>query len=124
MGHISGKVWGLTQEIWRGPHSEIHLINAKKGGFCSKHIHEHKWNLFHVISGHLEVTIWPPSGTVDIVNLHDGESCQVPPGHLHQFLAVADTQAMEVYWVEQLSPSDIKRSSVGGVVPATKESER
>ncbi len=123
MGLMSGKVWGLTQEVWTGPHSEVHLINTKKGGFCSRHRHEHKWNLFHIIQGHLRVTIWQHSGLEDIIDLYDGQSCQIPPNVLHQFEAVADTSALEVYWVE-LNPADIVRESEGGMTPAPKVSER
>lgn len=97
---------------------EFHRIEVNKGGFCSKHKHEHKWNAFFVESGCLEVTIYRQGdGTHPAVEdktiLCAGDSTFVEPGVYHMFHALELTLAFETYWVE-LSQSDIVRVNVGG----------
>ena len=41
MGNIQGKVWGSTGPLFFKNNVEIHRIEVVKGGFCSKHKHEH-----------------------------------------------------------------------------------
>ena len=43
---IAGKVWGSTELIEANGALEFHRIATRKGGVCSKHLHEFKWNGF------------------------------------------------------------------------------
>jgi len=109
----NGKVWGETASLFCQNNIEIHYINANKGGYCSKHHHVHKYNKFVVLKGKLLVRIWKDYGLVDETVLNAHHSCEVPPGSVHQFEALEDTEALEIYWTE-IAPSDIIRENVGG----------
>lgn len=113
IGASQGKIWGMTQCLFAQNNVEVHLIDTKEGGFCSKHSHIHKFNLFYILNGALKVEIWMPYGLVDTTIIKDNQYCIVPPGHSHRFEALADTKALEIYWVE-LDPDDIERETVGG----------
>lgn len=111
-GTIYGKVWGTTQCVFRAGTHEVHVIRAAAGGFCSRHRHVGKHNLFHVLSGRLKVCT-VKDGLEDEIVLGPGQSSVVAPGNLHWFEALEDVVALEVYWVA-LDPDDIVRESHGG----------
>lgn len=118
----SGKIWGETERIFGRENVEVHRIAVAMGGYCSKHRHDHKWNLFFVEQGELEIEIWrPKSGLRDTTVLRQGESLAVAPGQFHRFTATQETVAYEIYWVD-LDPADIKRESFGGVNKSREES--
>ena len=50
MGNVAGKIWGQTELILANSSCEFHRIDFVKGGVCSKHKHEWKWNGFYVMS--------------------------------------------------------------------------
>ena len=78
--HKLGKVWGETQPLFNKNNVEIHRIETKKGGFCSKHKHEFKYNCFYIERGKLEITAWKNDyDLVDKTVLTDGEATTVPP---------------------------------------------
>jgi hypothetical protein len=41
-----GKIWGFTSEIFNKNNVEIHRIVINKNIRCSKHEHEHKYNVY------------------------------------------------------------------------------
>ena len=108
------KVWGETYNVWTGNNTEVHKLSAIKGGYCSKHKHEHKYNLFCVESGELLIEIWKDNNIIDKTILRDGESTIVNPGQYHRFTVLKDTQALEIYWIE-LNKDDIIREDQGGI---------
>lgn len=110
---VQGKVWGRTYDLFNQNNVEVHYITTKKGGYCSKHMHETKYNKFIVFEGELKITIWK-NGLKDITILTDGEECTVSPGDYHMFESLKDTLALEVYWVE-LKADDIVRVNHGGM---------
>ena len=111
----TGKVWGNTKDIFSKNNVEVHRIFGKKNGYCSKHRHEHKYNLFFVERGSIKVSIWKEYGLVDETILEDQEKTVVDPGQYHQFeILIDDTVAFEIYWVE-LDSKDIEREDVGGL---------
>ena len=57
-GAVQGKFWGTTRCFFENCSSEVHYIEANKGGFCSRHHHENKWNRFIVLEGALKVIIY------------------------------------------------------------------
>jgi len=108
-----GKVWGETEEIFNDGKVSVHHLWIKKGGYCSEHKHVKKSNLFYVISGQLEISIWREKG-VDKTIIGNGESSFVPPGVYHKFRAIYDTECLEIYEV-RLESNDIDRRTIGGV---------
>ena len=82
----AGKIWGETELILANNACEFHRIDYKKGGVCSKHLHE---------------TI-----------LNPGDFTAVKPGLYHSFEGITDGVAFELYWAN-FSHNDIVRESVG-----------
>lgn len=111
---VHGKVWGTTAQLFYGNNVELHRITGRKGGYCSRHHHVGKYNLFFVERGALVVRVWRQE-TVDETRVEAGMTCTVAPGELHQFEVVEEeTVAFEVYWAE-LNTADIVRQDVGGM---------
>lgn len=111
----SGKIWGKTEALFSRNNVEVHRIEVEQGGYCSRHKHRGKWNMFFIESGELEVLQYKDDGAHDTTILVAGDNCAVPPGELHQFRAITDVIAYELYWVE-LDANDIVRETVGGKV--------
>jgi mannose-6-phosphate isomerase-like protein (cupin superfamily) len=110
-----GKIWGFTSEIFSKNNVEVHRIEGNANSHCSKHMHEHKYNMFFVESGTMVIERWKNDyKLVDSTVLTAGQSCVVPPCEYHQFFVQDDCVAYEFYWVE-ISSKDIVRESVGGV---------
>ena len=109
----AGKIWGQTELIHANGVLEFHRIDYKKGGVCSKHKHEFKWNGFFVESGKMMVKVWQKDyDLVDETILNAGDFMRVKPGVYHQFIGVEDGVAFELYWAE-FDHNDIKRETVG-----------
>tara|TARA_B100001750_G_scaffold242340_1_gene255566 strand:+ start:2673 stop:3020 length:348 start_codon:yes stop_codon:yes gene_type:complete len=110
----AGKVWGSTELLLQTPFVELHRIYVRKGGFCSTHMHQRKWNLFYVIFGELDVHVYKNDYDLkDTTHLHEGDWTTVKPGEFHSFEGVIEVDALELYYPETLS-EDIIRKSVGG----------
>ena len=112
----SGKVWGETVHFFGKNNVSIHRIKVKPGGFCSKHCHKYKFNLFYIESGSLIVKVWKNDyDLVDITKLKEQQQMIMPPGEFHQFINESKDYCIvyEIYWTE-LDESDIIRDSVGG----------
>lgn len=114
---VQGKVWGTSYPLFNKNNVEVCGISIRKGGYCSKHLHQTKYNKFIVNKGRLKITIWKDYGKEileDITILREGMEHTVPPGEYHMFEALEDTEALEIYWVE-LETHDIKRLNHGGI---------
>lgn len=110
-----GKVWGNTELIILNEVFEVHRIDVVKGGYCSKHIHRYKYNMFYVEKGELQINIWKNDyDLIDKTILGPGEKIAVPPNEYHRFYALKDTIAYEIYYTVPIH-SDIQRIGVGGV---------
>lgn len=107
------KIWGSTVKLFDRNNVEVHRIEAKDGGYCSKHWHKYKFNLFYVESGRLWIRQWLANGNSSDIALVAGESLTVRPGVLHRFEALENTVAYEIYWAEL--DDDIYRESEGGI---------
>ena len=112
-GATQGKFWGKTSCFYVSETSEVHYIDAAKGGYCSRHHHEKKWNRFVVLEGKLKVILYKNDGEDETI-LTDGMFSDVPPMIDHRFEMLEDTKALEVYWVDSLDPTDIVRKDTGG----------
>ena len=110
----SGKIWGNTSLIFARNNIEVHRIEGKRGHYCSKHKHEHKYNMFYVESGILRIGTWKNNyPLVDETTLGSGETTIIIPGEYHRFEVVVSCVAFEFYYTT-LDSSDIVRDSVGG----------
>ena len=117
IGPLQGKFWGTTRCVFSYDNMEIWEINIEKGGFCSEHFHDAKWNRFVIFKGKLKVTIFLDKHgkePVDETILEPGGCTDVPPGQWHMFEALEDVEGIEVYWTT-LDPSDITRRTQGGL---------
>tara|TARA_Y100001973_G_C5160822_1_gene313413 strand:- start:32 stop:385 length:354 start_codon:yes stop_codon:yes gene_type:complete len=115
MNNIQGKVWGETQSIFNKNNVEIHRIETNKGGFCSKHKHQYKYNAFFIEKGKMKITCWKNDyDLIDETIISDLQMTVVPPNEYHMFEALEDTVAYEIYWVE-LNEKDIVRENCGGI---------
>jgi len=108
-----GKEWGYTTEFFRNAMVSAHHLEIKKDGYCSEHIHEHKYNLFYVISGRLKITIWREKDLKDVTEFTAGQVSAVSPGFYHKFEALEKTECIEIYQVLLIEP-DIERRTQGG----------
>lgn len=111
---IQSKAWGETQLVYEDAHISIHRITVKEGGYCSIHRHEHRHNAFLCLDGALRVDIESSPTVVDSTTLEAGQSTIAPAGMRHQFVAVTDCAAWEIYWTCELDGADIQRDTVGG----------
>lgn len=110
---IEGKVWGKTELIEANSSLEFHRIEIKAGGTCSKHKHKYKWNGFFVESGKLSIRVWKNNyDLVDETIISAGQYTRVSPGEYHQFEALEDTVAFELYWAN-FDHEDIERETIG-----------
>ena len=115
IGPKQGKVWGTTQLMFAWNSVEFHRILVKRGGYSSCHLHKHKWNRFVLLSGLLIIRMYRGAEVVDETILRPGQITDIPPGVLHEFEALEDCEALEVYWVV-LDAQDIDRgNSQGGL---------
>jgi quercetin dioxygenase-like cupin family protein len=109
-----GKIWGSAQNLFFKNNVEINRIQINKNGYCSKHKHEHKYNMFFIERGKLKIKVWKNDYyLVDETILETQQSNIVNPGEYHTFEALEDTIAYEIYWTE-LSDQDIIREGRSG----------
>lgn len=114
---VQGKVWGNSYPLFNKNNVEICAISIKKGGYCSKHLHQAKYNKFIVNKGKLKISTWKEYANEtleDVTILREGMEHTVNPGEFHMFEALEDTEALEIYWVE-LKDNDIQRLNHGGI---------
>lgn len=111
-----GKVWGETELVYTDDATiSIHALRIVKGGYCSEHQHSLKANEFIVLSGKLEVAVWPPGREIpDTTVLGTNERTDIPPGTWHFFRALEDTLCLEIYR-GRIIDDDITRRTTGGI---------
>ena len=123
-----GKDWGEKIEIFDNGIISIDLLIDKKGGYCSEHYHLGRTNVFYILEGELEVTIfrekdWP--GVIDFedkIILKPGESTRILPKSydpekpelIHKFKAISNIKCIEICEA-RLYKKDIIRRISGGV---------
>ena len=94
-GATQGKFWGTTRCFFENDSSEVHYIDAIKGGYCSRHHHEKKWNRFIVLEGALKVIIYKQDSQDETI-LTEGMFSDVPPMIDHRFECL-ETQKLWKY---------------------------
>ena len=111
----AGKIWGTTELVEANCALEFHRIEMKKGGICSKHLHEYKWNGFFIESGIMKVSVWQKDyDLIDETILKPGDYTKVKPGLFHQFECIESGVAFELYWAT-FDHNDIIRETVGKI---------
>lgn len=109
----NGKVWGETSPLLETKLFEMHKIIFSNGHKCSEHKHKTKFNAFLCLKGLLLVRVWKNDyDLVDETVLSSGQMTIVKPGEFHQFEALSDGEAIELYWSE-LDTNDIERRNTG-----------
>jgi len=115
MNSKHGKIWGSTAMIFNHYDVEIHRIQGIKGGYSSKHKHEHKYNWFFVELGEVCIEVWKNDyDLIDKTILISEQSTIVRPGEYHRFKILEDCIMLEAYYTEMYS-NDIIREDVGGL---------
>jgi mannose-6-phosphate isomerase-like protein (cupin superfamily) len=73
------------------------ILEIKKGKRCSLHFHKLKTESFYLHSGKLQVKIKesPEASESEEFILNAGECMDIPPGLVHQMLALEDAQLFE-----------------------------
>lgn len=104
----TGKIWGVTSEIFTNDSTSIHRIEINKNQKCSKHFHEHKYNMFFVETGKIIVYRWEQDAVISSL-LKSEESLIISPKIWHQFEALEDSIVYEIYYIK-LDNNDIIRN--------------
>lgn len=113
------KIWGETEKVFATSTITVHILRVKKGGVCSWHYHDRKYNHFYVISGELLLrTVL--EGMYYPTKLRSGETHTICPGveNRHEFEALEDSVVIETCFVDdvlvrQIDPDDIHRLRLG-----------
>ena len=95
--NIIEKLWGKTQLVFDNEIIHIYSAWIKPGGFCSKHYHKNKHNLFFVQSGSIVVKIWDKE-TINEHKLLTGDKILVNSNTWHQFVAIEESIVLEIYY--------------------------
>ena len=95
------KPWGSWKLLFIDDVYELRLLHLKAGGFCSRHYHETKCNVFHVVSGSIRVKTYGASepgedGLLLVRILTRGSGpYHIPAGTQHRFEVIQDAIAYE-----------------------------
>lgn len=125
---VEQKVWGRAFHVAEtGVPFNASLLELLAGGYSSRHLHELRYNAFHVYSGLVDVVEYvllpQPAPLLKEVRrraLGPGESCTVAPGVVHRFEARAPGLMLETYWADpgaRCAFEDIRRLDQGGRWP-------
>ena len=111
------KVWGQTEMILDAGTIQVHRITGLRGGYCSRHYHDFKHNLFLLIFGRMRVESWDQTGAMSVVDLAPGDVCSIAPPTVHRFRVLEPCVAIELYFATHgtVNPDDITRLDVGGI---------
>lgn len=116
-GTVSGKIWGETSTLMVTPSIEIHRIKVKPYAQCSLHEHQFKNNTFIILKGRLLIDVHKNDyDLIDTTELLEGNVFTAGPGEYHRFRSEAEgAEALEVYHIAPLSPTDIIRKDAGSI---------
>lgn len=96
----------------------IFLLKLAPGGLREPHWHPNCWELDHVVSGKVQMSIISPEGPVETFTLEAGDVAFVPQGYAHSILNVGDSEAVIPIVFNSSLPSDIGLSTMYGQFPA------
>jgi len=111
------KIWGETKLLFSNTKTTVHILRVKKGGVCSWHYHDWKYNYFHVISGKFVLRVITYSGSYVTLDLGPDKFVTISPGakNTHEFEALEDSVVIEICWVTKgrIGLNDIHRLRLG-----------
>ncbi len=118
------KCWGSVQHIFVGaegpaPAAALSKLQIDAGWRCSRHLHEHRYNLFSVTLGIVVIEEWGLMSLVKTTTvLRPGDVLVVPPMTVHRFRVVQPGSLVELYWSDNswqdCTMNDIVRFDMGG----------
>jgi quercetin dioxygenase-like cupin family protein len=87
-----GEVWFANNELYCGK-----LLRFEKGKRCSLHYHKIKTESFYLHTGKLLLRVMesPEATTVEEFELGAGDCMDLPPGLVHQMVALEDSELFE-----------------------------
>jgi quercetin dioxygenase-like cupin family protein len=87
-----GEVWFANNELYCGK-----LLRFNKGKRCSLHYHKIKTESFYLHTGKLLMRVMdsPDAATVEEFELVAGDCMDLPPGLVHQMVALEDSELFE-----------------------------
>lgn len=109
------KVWGSSIEIHNNKISRTTVLRIKKGGTCSLHFHQHRYNAFYVVSGEVVIRWSPSSNSKNRFELYlrpGNDPTFLAPGEIHEFAAIEDSVVVEVDYADA-TDGDIVRIRPG-----------
>jgi len=105
------KIWGFKIRMLETATTVVDLLALKKGGFCSWHYHDFKYNLFIVLEGKVLIE------TEDYTKvLLKNDYYAVAPKIKHRFIAKSKSKLMEVMYTNSVLEDDIIRLKQGGLI--------
>jgi quercetin dioxygenase-like cupin family protein len=116
--YIEKKAWGEKHNIFYNHAIAVDRLHIRKGGYCSLHSHEFKYNRFYVETGKLLIRMAINNDIKNFI-VGPGDECpykifDVPPGRIHQFQALEETICIEMAYAKVVE-NDIKRLNEGGI---------
>ncbi len=123
---LENKVWGKVRHAFQSEGCAVSILHTKRGGFCSKHLHQSRINRFIVVEGCIEVMTYVmlPEISDDVpaelkettrIRLQEGDILDVPARVYHSFEVIESGIVVEVYWPDRVDMDDIVRISEGGM---------
>ena len=114
---IADRIYRINTPVVMEDGLHLHRITFEAGGVCSEHLHEHRWNLFYVISGSMLIRTWDAEFGIFEWVLRAHDCFVVPCGVKHQFEGLHSGVALEVYWHDsngdEVNAHDIVRFTQG-----------
>jgi quercetin dioxygenase-like cupin family protein len=89
------KGWG--RELWIHNDAQYcgKVLVLNKGKRCSLHFHVKKHETFYVSKGLVRMELVERDGTRSEFELRPGEALEIPPGLVHRFTGLEDSEIME-----------------------------
>lgn len=100
-GAMNEKPWGHWRLLYVDDVYELRKLTLKAGGWCSRHFHTTKCNVFHVLSGSVRVKEYyadtpGEEGMFAVHILTEGsEPVHIPAGVQHRFEVLEDAVVYE-----------------------------
>lgn len=110
------KIWGRTACVTSHAGFTVHHLLVVPGSFCSRHLHEHRFNGFFVTKGQMLIREFEGDEVAKEVQLREGDYYEVAPLIEHQFESIEGAEALEIYFPPDVRGEDIKRFSIGGLL--------
>ncbi len=87
--------WGTETLIAHTRHYLGKILRMKSGTYGGLQYHREKEETFHLVSGSCYVR-YDDNGSLRSVVMHPGETYHIPPGAVHQVIAIEDCVFFEV----------------------------